>query len=105
MKTNIDYAKSMETKKRKQEERKCKISQAIESGTPCLSITTPISYEDQETLIVIGSDGSATVDTTISSDINKCLDRNYTIKSITMYNDRPVGASFKIPRKKVTLRS
>ena len=85
--------------------RASKISQAISNNVPTTTITTPLSSTERETVIILNSDNTATIDTTISSDLNKCLDRNYPITSLTLYNSRPVGASFKVSRKKVTFRS
>lgn len=85
--------------------RASKISQAISNNVPTTTITAPLSQSERETIIILNSDNTATIDTTIPRDLNRCLDRNYPITSITFYNSRPVGASFSVSSKKVSLRS
>ena len=100
-----DVEKRNEARKQKQLERSSKIQKAISSGIPTNNITTCLSEAERETIIILSSDGTATIDTTIPRDFNRCLDRNYPITSITLYNSRPVGASFSIPAKKISFRS
>lgn len=85
--------------------RASKISQALSNGIPTTTITTPLSQSERETIIILTSDGTAIIDTTIPRDLNRCLDRDYTLTSVTLYNSRPVGASFAVSSKKISFRS
>ena len=102
---NINVENREEAKKQKNALRASKISQAISNHIPTNIITTPLSQSEREAIIILNSDGTAIIDTTIPRDLNKCLDRNYTLTSVTLYNSRPVGASFSIPAKKISFRS
>lgn len=80
------------------------IQAAINSGVPITYTSTTISIPEQET-IIITSPTSTTIDTTVPSDINRCIKNKYTITALTYYNDRLVGATFKTNRNKITLRA
>lgn len=105
MNLNIDHTKSHEAKKERQALRASRLASAIDSGVPTTSITTPLSISEQETIIVIPRSGPCSIDTTIPADMNKCLDRNYPITSITLFNSKPVGASFQVTRNRISFRS
>ena len=101
----VDNEKRKQGRDEKNALRASKISQAISNHVPTNTITTPLSSTERETIIILNSDNTATIDTTIPRDLNRCLDRDYTLASITLYNSRPVGASFSIPAKKISFRS
>ena len=80
------------------------IQSAIDSGVPITYPPPPRSTPEQET-IIITSPASTTIDTTVPSDINRCIKNKYTITALTYYNDRLVGATFETTRNKITLRA
>ena len=94
----------IEGRKRAQAARQSYIQSAIDSGVPITYTTTTISPAEQET-IIITSPASTTIDTTVPSDINRCIKNKYTITSLTYYNDRLVGATFETTRNKITFRT
>lgn len=100
-----DPEKLKEGRAERQALRASRLTSAISSGVPTTTITSPLSITEQETIIVIPRSGPCSIDTTIPADLNKCLDRNYSITSVTLYSDRPVGASFQVPRNRISFRS
>lgn len=101
----VDNEKRKQGRDEKNALRASKIQEALSHNIPTTTITAPLSQSERETIIILSSDGTATIDTTIPRDFNRCLDRDYPITSITFYNSRPVGASFSIPAKKISFRS
>lgn len=94
----------IEGRKRAQASRQSYIQSAIDSGVPVTHTTTAISPAEQETIIVT-SPTLTTIDTTVPSDINRCIKRKYKITALTYYNGRLVGATFEISKSKITFRS
>lgn len=94
----------IEGRKRAQAARQSYIQAAIDSGASITYTSTTISAPEQETIIITSPD-STIIDTTIPSDINRCIKNKYTITALTYYNDRLVGATFKTTRNKITLRT
>ena len=80
------------------------IQSAIDSGVPVTHTTTTISPAEQETIITTCSNLTI-IDTTVPSDINRCIKRKYKIIALTYYNDRLVGATFETSKSKITFRS
>ena len=100
-----DPQKLKEGRAERQALRASRLTSAIDSGVPTTTITSPLSLAEQETIIVIPRSGPCSIDTTIPADMNKCLDREYPITSITLFNSKPVGASFQVPRNRISFRS
>lgn len=94
----------IEGRKRAQAIRQSYIQSAIDSGVPVTHTTTTISPAEQETIITT-SPTLTIIDTTIPSDINRCIKRKYKIIALTYYNDRLVGATFETSKSKITFRS
>ena len=94
----------IEGRKRAQAIRQSYIQSAIDSGVPVTHTTTTISPAEQETIITTCSNLTI-IDTTVPSDINRCIKRKYKIIALTYYNDRLVGATFKTSKSKITFRS
>lgn len=100
-----DPQKLKEGRAERQALRASRLTSAIDSGVPTTSITSPLSITEQETIIVIPRSGPCSIDTTIPADMNRCIDRNYPITAITLFNSKPVGASFQVPRNRISFRS
>lgn len=88
-----------------------KINEAVKHGATVNYVTCPILGPEQETHITIDIDGNLDIDTTLSPDINKCIDSNYEIVAITYYkgisenyDGRIAGIRFKADRKCLTFR-
>ena len=94
----------IEGRKRAQAVRQSYIQSAIDSGVPVIHTTTTISPAEQETIITT-SPTLTIIDTTVPSDINRCIKRKYKIIALTYYNDRLVGATFETSKSKITFRS
>ena len=94
----------IEGRKRAQAVRQSYIQSAIDSGVPVTHTTTTISPAEQETIITT-SPALTVIDTTVPSDINRCIKRKYKITALTYYNDRLVGATFETSKSKITFRS
>ena len=90
-----------------QEERERIIQEAINNGAYVQRTSSRISQDEQETHISYGLDGSCIIDTTIQSDIKKCIRRGWQITSVAYYKDtdQVIGMMFKGKSKNISIRN
>lgn len=103
---NMSPAEKLAAKRMAQENRDRIIKQAIRNGARVQHTTVPLSGEEMETLINIGSDDTVIVDSTIGSDIRKLIDGGWKIISVTYYDNRVCGITCtSTHRKGITIRN
>lgn len=69
-----------------------------------MELTTGITREEMETIVLIDGSGSAYIDTTIPKMIRKCQKLGYETLREDTFEGRVVGACFKMPEKCVSFR-
>ena len=65
------------------EERERTIQDAIKNGATVQYMTSRLSLDEQETYISMDNEGNCIIDTSIQSDINRCIKRGWKIIHVT----------------------
>lgn len=105
--TNMTAEEKLEAKRAALEERQRIIQQAIQNGATVNYLSARITSEEWETIISYGYDGICTIDTTIPSDITKCIKRGWKITSVTYYKDSKIvaGITCEATNKQISILS
>lgn len=82
------------------------IQEAVMRGASVQRITTNLTSEETETLIHINSDGSCIIDSTLSKDITKLINRGYEIIGVTYgINGNVIGLTCKASANNISFRN
>lgn len=105
--TNITPEERQAAKIAAQEERERIIRKAVQHGAKVNYMNTRLSLEEQETHIYTNVSGECIIDTTIPTDIKRCIRRGWKITSITYYkdNNQIAGMTFKGKSNGVSIRN
>lgn len=90
-----------------QEERERIVQQAIQNGATVNYMTSRLTLDEQDTHILMYTDGSCVIDTTMPSDIKLCIRRGWKITSITYYKDtnQIAGMTFEGKSNGISIRN